>query len=144
MNLGWRNSPEQTVTDAPEPADLVASTLRPWVITAEYLHPDCAGTQRLIKIVRAPLSRRPEADDHLPAGSTLLREDTFPAARFATMAPEVRPRYRAEYDAYIRQQDKAASMGQSDLVGRRGDYDSVALDYLVGRWVRPGSSPLGD
>ena len=123
---------------------LERNTVHPWVLTLEFTHPDHEGTQRLIKIVQSPLSRRPEAYEHLPAGATLLREDSLPAERFAGMAVEIRPRYRAQFDAYLRQQDKAASMGPADLVGHRGDYDPTMLDYLVERWVRQGSSPLGD
>ena len=115
---------------------LERATLHPWVITAEYLHPDCEGTQRVIKIVQAPLSQRPEADDHLPGDAQVLREDIFPAERFATMALEVRPRYRAEYEEFVKWRRVKEAFNDPA--------DAVAIDYAVSLWLRPGSNPLGD
>ena len=116
----------------------------PWVVTLEFTHPAYEGTHRLINLVQAPLSKRPEASDHMPAGSTLLREDTFPAERFEQMAREVRPRYFAQYRQFFLWRE-AHSRGKdaADMVAFE-DYDPVAIDYAVERWVRPGSNPLGD
>ena len=78
------------------------------------------------------------------AGSTLLREDSFPAERFAQMAAEVRPRYLAQYRQFFMWRE-ALSRGkdESDMVAFE-DYDPVAIDYAVELWARPGSNPLGD
>ena len=112
------------------------ATLHPWVVTMEYTHHGLESTQRLIKIVQAPLSTRPEASDHMPTGSTLLREDSFPAERFAQMAMEVRPRYRAQYEVFVKWRREKAAF--------RDPADAVALDYAVELWLHPGSNPLGD
>ena len=115
---------------------LERNTRHPWVLTLEYTHPDHEGTHRLILIVQRPLSKRPEASDHMPAGSTLLREDSFPAERFSGMALEVRPRYRAQYAAFVKWRRANADF--------QDPTDATAIDYAVERWVRPGSNPLGD
>ena len=123
---------------------LERNTAHPWVITAEYLPPDCEGTHRLILIVQAPLSRRPESYDHLPDGSTLLREDSFPCERFAQMALEVRPRYRAQYEIFLLWR-WARLLGKTpDRMVPHRDYDPVMLDADAQLWLRPGSNPLGD
>ena len=125
-------------------ATLDRCTLWPWVVTAQYIHPGRPGTQRLILIVQAPLSQRPEASEHLPAGATLLREDTFPAERFAQMALDVRPRYLAQYEVFLMWR-KAHALGKTraEMVPHV-DYDPVAIEAKVVGWIRPGSNPLGD
>ena len=123
---------------------LERNTLHPWVITAQYLGIGLIATQRLIKIVQAPLRQRPDAQDHLPVGAIVLTEDSFPAERFAGMALEVRPRYRAQYEAFLMWR-KAHALGKprAEMVPHV-DYDPVAIEAKVAGWIRPGSNPLGD
>ena len=144
--------------DAPEPADVFAATfttamragvsleratLHPWVVSAQYLKPPSLDSRpgnsdlrSLILIVESPLSLRPDAYDHIQAGADVLREDTFPAEHFATMALEVRPRYRAEYEVFVKWRRAKEAF--------KDPADAVAIDYAAGLWLHPGSNPLGD
>ena len=76
------------------------ATVHPWIVEACWSRVENCG-QRTIKVVLAPLSQHPEAEDHIPAGAIFLRGDVFPASRFEDFNPAARERYRDHYRAFL-------------------------------------------
>jgi hypothetical protein len=106
-----------------------------WVVEATFLTPQDT-TGRLIVVVDAPLSERPDAETLIPAGCELTRDVSFPAVQFADMANETRDRYRAHYRAYLTfMVAKARGKKVNELICGT-DYEPDAIDDQVVAWSR--------
>ena len=80
----------------------------------------------------------------MPPDGRVLRCDVFPAIRFDDFAENTRLRYRAQYRAFLMwRKARAADKSPAALVPWV-DYDPIAIDETVERWVRPAGRYAGD
>ena len=119
------------------------ATLYPWIVQYSYSTTPGIGMFGLL-VVQAPMHKPPRAEDLMPAGATLLREDTFPAMRFEDMSQGRREHYRAHYRAFLMWR-KAHALGKAVAdMAPWTDYDPCHLDENVERWVSQGVRFAGD
>lgn len=111
------------------------ATLWPWVLKLTYtLH---GGQVTSTHIVESAVRQPPNELEYLPAGAEQVTADVFPASRFDDMPLPTRARYAPQYRAFLLWR-KAKAMGRSVNDMRPwSDFDPVAHDERVTRWIRP-------
>jgi hypothetical protein len=119
------------------------ATLYPWVVQFTYSSTPGIGMFGL-RIVQAPMHNPPRAENFIPEGAELLREDTFPAMRFEDMSQGRRGRYRSHYRAFLMWRRAHALQVQVENLRPWVDYDCVLIDETVERWVNRGVRFCGD
>jgi hypothetical protein len=119
------------------------ATVYPWIVQFTY-----STTQRVgmfgLRVVQAPMHAPPHAENFIPEGAELLREDIFPASRFEDMTQGRRERYRSHYRAFLMWR-KAHALGKTvEDLSPWVDYDAALIDETVERWVHRGVRFAGD
>jgi hypothetical protein len=126
----------------PAQSVVAAATYVVWVVELTYLQDDVQRST--IVVDRAPLSARPQTEELLPAGAELLRAESMPVCRLRDLPVDRRHNYRRHYRAFLmwnRAQDNG--MRSDDMVPHV-DYDPIAIDEDLQRWVRPLNRYCGD
>lgn len=115
------------------------ATAWPWIIELGY---SVGGVHtRTIQVLLSTVVERPPCEDLLPAGAELGRSVVFPATRFEDMADTtMRRNHRQHYEAFLMWR-KARECGKPLIeLEPWADFDPVAIDEAVRRWVLRGSA----